>query len=100
MRIIINAPAAPTERREMNMRTAVAAEEWVTGADSLVMNPRIEIGVKQIDQQVHENKSERYQQHQGLGHGVIAVGDRLDEQHADAVQVKHLLGDDQSADQK
>src|SRR5258706_2755501 len=98
--MMITAPAATSERRAIKLRSTVVACVYFTGAVSLVMNSRIEPGVKQVDQQVHEYECEGYQEHQGLSHGVVTVRDRVDEQHADTVQVKDLLGDHQTADQK
>jgi hypothetical protein len=49
------------------------------------MNSGIEPGVEQVDQEVHENEDEGDEQDQRLSHRVVAMGDRFDEQHANAV---------------
>jgi hypothetical protein len=49
------------------------------------MNSGIEPGVEQVDQEIHENKDEGDEQDQCLGHRVVAMSDRFNEQHADTV---------------
>ena len=67
---------------------------------AVVADARIEKAVKDVDRQVGEGEDADHDHHQGLGHVVVVVGDRLDEQLADTVEVEHLLGDDEAAHQE
>src|SRR5688500_19185857 len=62
--------------------------------------PRVEPGVAEIDQEVHQHEYHDDEHHQRLGHGVVIVDDGLDEELAEPVQVEYLLGDDQPAHEK
>src|SRR5258706_3183513 len=108
------APAAPSGRRRAKVRET-ASQRGKAGDEApmlkslamagdchflLIPDARVEPGVHQVDDEIDEDEDERREQHQALHHGVIALADRLDEQLADSVQVEHLLGDDQAADEK
>ena len=45
-------------------------------------------------------KKPGHQHHQGLDQRVVAVGHRLDEEEPEAVQVEHLLGHHEAAEQE
>src|SRR2546423_10625011 len=61
---------------------------------------RIEPAIEQIHEQVHEDEDGGDQQHQALNEVEIAARGGVDEELADAVDVEHLLGHDEAADQE
>ena len=61
---------------------------------------RIEPGVQQVDHEVGQHEHRDRQHHQRLGQRVVLVLHRLHEQPADAVEIEHLLGHHQAADQE
>jgi hypothetical protein len=79
-------------RRQSSLESENPSSDFVrqiaAASGLLVMDARVEPGTKHVDQKIHEDKRKRDQQDQGLGHRIVAIGDRLDEQHADAVQIK------------
>src|SRR5256885_9826782 len=62
--------------------------------------PRVDPGVRQVDQEVHEDEDERDEHHERLRERVVAVGHRLDEEETEPVEVEHLLGHDEPAHQE
>ena len=60
----------------------------------------IEEGIEQVDEQIDEDEDRGDQQHEALDQREVAARRRIDEQLADAVEVEHLLGDDEAADQE
>ena len=51
----------------------------------------IEPAVHEVHEEVHDDEDRRHEEHQGLGQRVVPVGDRLDEEQPEAVQVEDLL---------
>src|SRR5262249_59326242 len=118
---MIAAPMAPRVRRTQKSRTASAqpdrggivstssarsmggfsasvAWSWSrarTGA-SAVPDARVEPRVGDVHQEVHDDEASGHQHDERLQERVVAVGDRLHEEQADAVEVEHLLGDDEA----
>jgi hypothetical protein len=56
------------------------------------------VGVEDVDQQVDQDEAGRGEQHRALDHGVIALGDRLDHQPAEAGPGEDLLDHDLAAE--
>ena len=67
---------------------------------SLITDARIQAGIYQINEKIYEDKNKRSEQNQTLYHRVVPLADGLDEELADTVQVEHLLGHHQTADEK
>src|SRR5580698_10068059 len=67
---------------------------------SRVSDARIEPGIEHVDHEVGDDEHQDDQHHQRLGHHIVLVLHRLDQQPADAVQVEHLLGDHEATDQE
>src|SRR5919108_6546868 len=67
---------------------------------SSIADPWIQIRIYQINEKIYEDKNKRSEQNQTLDHRVVALADRFDEELADAVQVEHLLGHHQAADEE
>ena len=60
----------------------------------------IEPGIDDVDDQVGQNEDRDDEHDDPLGQRVILILNSLDQQAADAVQIEHLLGHDEAADQK
>src|SRR5262245_1313287 len=63
-------------------------------------NPRVEPTVEQVDRKIDENKAGGDKEYETLDEIEVAACRRIDEQFADAVDVEHLLGHHQAADQE
>src|SRR2546430_15500520 len=59
---------------------------------SAVANPRIDIRVHQVCQQVDDDERDGEQEHDALHHGVVARADRVDQEAADAWPGEDRLG--------
>src|SRR5258706_144424 len=57
-------------------------------------DPRVDPRVGEVDEEVDHDEHGGHEHHEGLGQGVVAVGHRFHEEHAEAVEVEHLLGHD------
>src|SRR5678815_4244861 len=79
-------------------RGAVAEEpsSELSIAISVIPDARFEPRVGEIDQQVHDHEAEGDQEHEGLHHRVVAVGDRVDHEAADSVEREDRLGHHQA----
>src|SRR5579884_323657 len=60
----------------------------------LISNARVQIGVTEIDHQVHQDEARGDEKYVDLDQRIIAVGDRLDEQLPGAGPGKDRLDDD------
>ena len=114
-----------TMTRRRSRRAAAGGTNSATAARQPGRRPRRPATLGQdLDRRVDRHRSQRYrirgsshayarstrklttmndrrdQHDQGLGQRVVAVRDRLDEQQAEAVQVEHLLGDHEPAEQE
>src|SRR4029453_7866893 len=76
------------------------AREKLSSSASAVADAGVEHRVKQIDYEIGEDVEHGDQHHQTLDQGEIIVRHALHEQHADAVEVEHLLGDDEAPDEE
>src|SRR6185436_4599779 len=102
-RTMIAAPTAPSGRCRTKSETAesqvargasaLASSSRVCGAAAMlaVADARIDPPVGDIDHEIDGQERGRDQHHQRLDQRVIAMRDSLDEQHAQPVQVEHLL---------
>src|SRR5262245_27312465 len=74
------------------------------GAAIVIVSPvadaRVEHCVEQVDYEVGEYVEHGNQRHHALDQGKVIARNTLHEQLADAVEIEHLLGDDESADEK
>ena len=83
-------------RRGLLARRVGAAMVMASG----VPDARIEHRVEQVDDQIDQHVERRDQHHHALDQREVVARNALHEQLADAVQVEHLLGDDEAADQE
>src|SRR5262249_34719997 len=60
----------------------------------------IEPGIKQVDEQVDKHKGEGNEQHQGLYHRDVAMGNGVDHETAETIQGKDGFGHHQPTDEK
>src|SRR5262245_18871054 len=67
---------------------------------SIVPDARVEDGVEQVDHEVDHDVDYGQQHDHALDQGEVVARHALDEQLADAVEIEHLLGDDEPADQE
>ena len=67
---------------------------------SMIADARIEHGVEHVDHEVDQHKNHRHEQHQRLDHGVVAARHRQHEKLADAVEIEHLFGHHQPAEEE
>src|SRR5215470_18945412 len=110
-------PIAPSGRMRQNSRTAPSQRLSVLGAaasiasgtgtgtratamGSPVPDARVDPCVPHVHQEVRDDEAAGHQHHQRLDQRVVAMGHRLYEQQSEAVQIEHLLGHDQAADQE
>src|SRR5687768_12408810 len=92
------APTAPSGR--WRMKSAIAEIQrarrgalrlnssrvcGVTAMCLAVADARIDPRVRDVDEEVDQQEKGRYEHDQGLHEGVVAVRDRVDEQHAEPV---------------
>src|SRR5499426_881383 len=111
---MMTAPAAPSGLVRTKRATTPAAVSfgarvaeavpWATSMlvamASAVADTRVEPRVGQVDQQVDDDEPEGDEEDQRLHHWIVAVGDRVDHEPADAVQGEHGLGDHGPADKE
>src|SRR6266545_4960450 len=100
---------APSGCWRANSSTALCERDVSAGAGavgtsiamaSVVPDARVEHGVEQVDHEI-DHHIDRGQQHDhALDQRKVVVGHALHEQLADPVEVEHLLGDHQPADQE
>src|SRR5262249_37751643 len=106
MTAMMKAPAAPSGFRRMNeeissphvtggARGAVGAcrSGYWTAIGLPVADAWIEPRVGEIDDEVHHHEAEGDEEHEGLHHRIVAMGDRVDHEAAHAVQGEHGLRD-------
>src|SRR6059058_2181277 len=86
--------ATPAPRRDHASWSFGSPIRAVPSSES---DARVDPGVRQVNQEVHEDEDERDEHHERLRERVVAVGHRLDEEEAESVEVEHLLGDDEAA---
>src|SRR3989441_2702508 len=79
---------------------ARAGGSAVGTAVSSQSDPRVEVGVEQVHDQVDEHERGREEKDRRLHHRVVAVVDRLNRQAADARPGEDRLGDDRAAEQR
>src|SRR5262245_1608105 len=84
----------------MKSPTAASQPGASVRSSSAVADAGVEPGIGDVDEEVDEQEDGGDQHDERLGERVVAARDRLDEQHAQAVQVEHLLGDYQPAEQE
>src|SRR5690242_16655317 len=101
------APAVPSGLARMKPRAAaiirrrregVSGDVALSGSGTTDISaspgpdPWIEPGVGGVDDEVREDEDRGDEQHQSLNQRVVVVGDGVDEQLAEAVEVEDLLG--------
>src|SRR5512147_1022628 len=67
---------------------------------SRVPDARVEHSIEQVNRKIDENVKSGNQHHHALNQRKIVARYTLDEQLSDAVEIEHLLGHDQAADQE
>src|SRR2546422_2615033 len=71
-----------------------------SGYPSSQPNPRVEVGVEDVNDQIDEHEGGREEEDRRLHHRIVAVVDGLDRQSADARPGEDRLGDDRAAEQR
>src|SRR5262245_9963328 len=79
---------------------AVVAIVAMASCPSVQPDAWVEPSVEQVDHQIDENEAGRDKEHETLDEVEVTARGRIDEQFADAIDVEHLLGDHQAADQE
>src|SRR5213592_1802766 len=67
---------------------------------SPVPDTRVDPRVADVHQEVHDDEHAGHEHDQRLDERVVTVRDRLHEEQPEAVEVEHLLGDDEAADEE
>src|SRR6185437_111466 len=99
---LIARPSSVCWRSNASVSSSTGAVVGVMTAigHSRIADARVEPGVEHVDHEIGDHEHQDDQHHQRLGQHVVLVLHRLDQQAADAVQVEHLLGHDETADQE
>src|SRR5262252_9138780 len=113
MTAMMKAPAAPSGFFRMNPvisspqvtggasgAVAVCTSGYWTAIGLPVADARVEPRVGEIDDEVHHHEPEGDEEHEGLHHGIVAMGDRVDHETPHAVQGEHRLRDHEAADEE
>src|SRR5262245_60102694 len=114
MRTTTKPPAAPRGFCRQNCHSTARRDRvggsWsATGSDRTAMrevpsacvaDARVEPRIGDVDDEVGEGEDGHHEHDQRLGHVVVVVGHRLDEQLAEPVEVEDLIGYDQTAHQE
>src|SRR5215475_9413664 len=113
MTAMMKAPTAPSGFFQMKVaissphvtggaRGAVAActSGYWTAIDLPVADAWIEPRVGEIDDEIHHHEAEGDEEHEGLHHGIVSVGDCVDHEAPHAVQGEHRLRDHEAADEE
>src|SRR5580698_6354801 len=86
-------------RRARQTGAATATSSLRASSSVAMADPRIEHGVEQVDDEVHDDEAGGDQQHGALQNNQIARVDRADQEPPDARQSEDRLDDDGAADQ-
>src|SRR5215467_7837952 len=113
MTAMMKAPTAPSGFFQMKVaissphvtggaRGAVGActSGYWTAIGLPIADARIEPRIGEIDDEVYHHEAEGDEEHEGLHHGIIAVGDRVDHEAPHAVQGEHRLRDHEASDEE
>src|SRR5687767_3905512 len=79
------------------LRVSIVSTTASSGATTA--DPRVEIGVQNVDKEIHEHIDEGDDEHAALHHLVIVPSGGTDDDGADTGEGKDLLDDDGTADQ-
>src|SRR5215217_8457061 len=85
-------------RRTVGAATVPEAARACAWASAIV-DPRIEVGVQDVHDQVHQDERGRHEQHPGLYDRIIAITDRVKDERPDTRQGEDPLDDDRAAEQ-
>src|SRR5712691_13460935 len=101
----LTAPNGCCRQKSRNALGTESAGAGATGTSivigaSVIADPRIEHGVEQIHREIDEDVERGDQHHHALYQREVVARDALHEQFSDAVEIEHLLGDHQAADQE
>src|ERR1041384_4841541 len=83
----------------LGRRGIVAAGRAATDI-SVIPDTRVEHRVEQVDHEIDDDVEAGDQHHHRLDQREVVARHALYEQHAAAVEIEHLLGDDKPADQE
>src|SRR3954468_13762167 len=87
-----------TPRRLPFFAGAETASSARSSSSVAMTDPRVEHGIEQVDDEVHDDEACCYQQHHALQDDEIAGKDRADQEPADAGKRKDCLDDQRAAD--
>src|SRR5260370_22374761 len=91
-------------RRSSSAGLAGAIDSWGEVSEggrspppSLVANPRVQIRIREVDEEVQADDHRRDDQVHRLHHGIIDLSERLEEEEPDAGQAEDRLDEDTAA---
>src|SRR5689334_16285422 len=88
--------SVPTRRLRLIGLTATVS---MPRSSVAMTDPRIEHGIEQVDDEIHDDEAPGHEQHHALQDDQVAGVDRADQQTAEPGQGKNRLHDDGAADQ-